>query len=91
MMPIYYEIFCHTNIFIYICALNSFIAPANIQNMFEYETSEWTFKQNLNKKTNNIYAMNKILIITVCIMAGIGTLYAQGDITPPENQSMLWE
>lgn len=84
MMPIYYEIFCHTNIFIYICALNSFIAPANIQNMFEYETSEWTFKQNLNKKTNNIYAMNKILIITVCIMAGIGTLYAQGDITPPK-------
>lgn len=53
MMPIYYEIFCHTNIFIYICALNSFIAPANIQNMFEYETSEWTFKQNLNNKTNN--------------------------------------
>lgn len=35
--------------------------------------------------------MNKILIIIVCIMAGTGTLYAQGDITPPENQSMLWE
>lgn len=29
--------------------------------------------------------MNKILIITVCIMAGIGTLYAQGDITPRKS------